>query len=98
VTRYVRFDITLTNNTNHYVNVGEQYTSTLKIGGVRTSPMIDLSSGGVGGIQLEAVPPGQSTTDAFGYALTDQTTPIELTIAPMSIMGTGSTATWTGDA
>lgn len=98
VTRYVRVDITLTNNTNHYVNFGEQFMPTLKIDGVRTTPMIDLSNGGVGGVQLEAVPPGQSTTDAVGYALTDQTTPIELTISPMSIIGTGGTATWTGNA
>jgi hypothetical protein len=97
VTRYVRDDITLTNNnTDHYVNFGEQFMPTLKIGGVRTPPVIDFS--GVSGIQLEVVPPGQSTTDAVGYALTDQTTPIELTISPMSIIGTGGTATWTGKA
>jgi hypothetical protein len=96
--RVVRVVVTLTNNSSRYINFGERYYPQIKIDGARTGSVIDtfaqVSVGGIGG---GAVPPGRSVTFGMAWALTEQTTPIELTIGPMN-SGPGTTATWTGNA
>ena len=100
--RVVRVQVTLTNNSNRYINFSERYYPRMTTDGAMTQSIIDFSfsgtgDAGVGGLRSEATPPGRSVTFGMAWALTDQATPIGLELGPMN-GGPGTTATWTGTA
>ncbi|MHC1562530.1 serine/threonine-protein kinase [Actinomycetospora sp. C-140] len=100
--RVVRVVVTLTNNTDHYINFGDDFYAGITIDGANTMSVQDVSmSGGdsVGGIPHDATAPGQTVTFGMAWALTTRTTPIELEIGPSSLGSIqGNAVTWAGDA
>lgn len=97
--RMSRVEVTLTNNTDRYINFGDQFMTQLQIDGARTMPVFDIASNVGGGPRLEAVAPGASTTFSVAWALPQRSVPVTLELAPLSFRGDGGQpVAWTGDA
>lgn len=82
--RFVRVDITVTNQTQRYVNVSEEWRPTLGVDGATAEQLFDSGAGVDGYPPSETVAPGRSITWGVAWALADVPATIQLGLDPRS--------------
>jgi len=84
--RYVRVDITITNRTGRYVNVYDEWQTTLGVDGAITRGVIGVEQGarGLGFPPNEAVASGRSVTWGVVWPLADTPGTLQLGLDPRS--------------